>query len=307
MSEDSSIYLEATRRRKLEEIFRSYVSGLIVMAKDADSVRRIWRTKIPKDDRTKNKDGFLYAAQKLVGEIEAAICHEEYSLREEAEAEAREQEEYLHRQRMFILDGSRIRAGFPIEDRLQSASKEVFQARDFIYIIGVNEPSGSGRLEADVSALKKKTVRVLSEVAKRYPDEIKEVRIKGPKMCGKEAFIYHGNVLHLIGKYMEEQALQKTLYPPHGRISEEEVCLIVSVWNKMKRALVIDDNYRRLSARWLEMMGFPGFELIYTPDGLVRGQAIEICEVAGDKDDMDVDNASIDDDYMYGALDEYER
>ena len=251
--------------------------------------------------------GFLYAAQKLVREIEAAICHEEYRLREEAEAEAREQEEYLHRQRMFILDGSRSRAGFPIEDRLQSSSKEVFQAWDFIYIIGVNEPSGSGRLEADVSALKKKTVRVLSEVAKRYPDEIKEVRIKGPKMCGKEAFIYHGNVLHLIGKYMEEQALQKTLYPPHGGIGEEEACLIVSVWNEMKRALVLDDNYRRLSVRWLEMMGFPGFELIYTPDGLVRGQSIDISEADRDKDDMDADNASIDDDYMYGALDEYER
>ena len=81
---------------------------------------------------------------------------------------------------------------------------------------------------------------MLDEVAQKYADEICLVRITGPKINGIEAYIYHGNVLRLVANYMEEQALHKFLYPPHGHTSQKEATAIVSFWNSLKRGL-----YRR--------------------------------------------------------------
>lgn len=284
------MYLDAARRCKLKEIFENFISSLTLMAKDAILVREIWRDKITEEKIVRGKDGFLYANDELIKRIEAAVQLEEFRLREEAEAAAEDERSSMIQ--MLIRNGSRQGPVFPIEKHLPSVSQEVFQARDFIYVIGVNEPcvknkKGNRRkscrlFNANIAALKRQTFRVLSDIAKRYPDEIEEVRVKGPKLGGKEAYIYHGNVLHLIGKYMEERALQKTLYPPHGDIAKEEACLIVEEWNNMKRAHVMDSSFMSEKGKYLAMMGFPGYELIYTTSGLDHGREMVVSKIAED-------------------------
>lgn len=187
------MYLDAARRCKLKEIFENFISSLTLMAKDAILVREIWRDKITEEKIVRGKDGFLYANDELIKRIEAAVQLEEFRLREEAEAAAEDERSSMIQ--MLIRNGSRQGPVFPIEKHLPSVSQEVFQARDFIYVIGVNEPcvknkKGNRRkscrlFNANIAALKRQTFRVLSDIAKRYPDEIEEVRVKGPKLGGQ--------------------------------------------------------------------------------------------------------------------------
>ena len=109
----------------------------------------------------------------------------------------------------------------------------------------------------------------MENVAQKYEEEIGMVRIKGPKINGTEAYIYHGNVLRLVANYMEEQALHKFLYPPHGYTLQKEAGAIVSFWNSLKRGLYRKDKTGPTVQR-LEKLGFFDNELVYTPNGLTR-------------------------------------
>lgn len=275
-----------TKIDRITEKFLQLVIKLEVMARDTESVRSVYQKTLAdaRHNDLRSRDGYLYAARSMSTKISMAIMEHAAQNRKRIETEklrsrirsaasACMNDEFGWMPQMLTVDRlSRTRTDFPIcgEDP-ELAADEAFQPGDLIYIIGVNEISSDNErlFSADIGAIKRKTFRVLDEVARKYKDEIHLVRIKGPKINGTEAYIYHGNVLHLVANYMEEQALHKFLYPPHGHTLQKEAGAIVSFWNSLKRGL-----YRRNkttpTVQRLDKLEFFDNELVYTPNGLTR-------------------------------------
>lgn len=275
-----------TKIDRITEKFLQLVIKLEVMARDTESVRSVYQKTLAdaRHNDLRSRDGYLYAARSMSTKISMAIMEHAAQNRKRIETEklrsrirsaasACMNDEFGWMPQMLTVDRlSRTRTDFPIcgEDP-ELAADEASQPGDLIYIIGVNEISSDNErlFSADIGAIKRKTFRVLDEVARKYKDEIHLVRIKGPKINGTEAYIYHGNVLHLVANYMEEQALHKFLYPPHGHTLQKEAGAIVSFWNSLKRGL-----YRRNkttpTVQRLDKLEFFDNELVYTPNGLTR-------------------------------------
>lgn len=275
-----------TKIDRITEKFTRLVIKLEVMARDTESVRSVYHKTLSdaKHNDLRSRDGYLYAARSMSTKISMAIMEHAAQNRKRIEAEKLRgrirnaasccmNDEFDWMPQMLTVNRlSRSRIDFPIcgEDP-ELAADEAFQPGDLIYIIGVNEISSDNErlLSANIDAIKKKTFRVLDEVARKYEEEIGLVRIKGPKINGTEAYIYHGNVLRLVANYMEEQALHKLLYPPHGHTSQKEATAIVSFWNGLKRGLYGRDKTTPTVQR-LDKLGFFDNELVYTPNGLTR-------------------------------------
>ncbi len=257
--------IDAVKLRQITDIFTGLVSELIVMAHDAESVRTVWREVLSdgKHNDLRSRDGYLYATRSMATKITMAIAEREVQDREDIAVPNME---------MIIADGkSRRRIDFPLDDIApELATDEAFQARDLVYIVGVNEISENNErlLEANLDTLKRQTYRVLEKIARKYEDEIKLVRITGPKISGIEAYIYHGEILRFVAYYKEEQALHKMLYPPHGRTPHETAECIVVAWNAMKRNIANDENFMDAAGRHLNKLGFLDNELVYTESGL---------------------------------------
>ncbi|WP_303148272.1 hypothetical protein [uncultured Cloacibacillus sp.] len=273
---------------QISGILATLAAKLVTMALDTEVVQEKWR-EVLSDGRhndLRSRDGYLYAARSMSTKIAKAISEHEKSLRESVDAAkalddmerrraARAAEEFRYMPQMLVLDGrsGRQSIDFPINDEHpELAEDEAFQAGDLVYIIGVNEVSSEHTrlLDTDIATVKKKTFRVLKEIARRYGEEMELVRIEGPKLNGVKAYIYHSHVLKLVAYYMEEQALQKLLYPPRGTRSEEDAEWIVQVWNRLKLGLKNDKKGMAAIGRYLDKWGFFDNELIYTPDGLQR-------------------------------------
>ena len=275
-----------TKIDRITEKFSQLVIKLEVMARDTESVRSVCMETLSdaRHNDLRSRDGYLYAARSMSTKISMAIMEHAAQNRKRIEADKLRSRirsaasacmdgEFNWMPQMLTVDKLyRSRIDFPIcGENPELAADEAFQPGDFIYIIGVNEISSDNErlLSANIDAIKKKTFRVLDKVAQKYEEEICLVRITGPKINGTEAYIYHGNVLRLVTNYMEEQALHKFLYPPHGRTSQKEATAIVSFWNGLKRGL-----YRRNkttpTVQRLEKLGFFDNELVYTPGGLTR-------------------------------------
>ena len=275
-----------TKMDRITEKFTRLVTKLEVMARDTESVRSVCMETLSDavHNDLRSRDGYMYAARSMSTKISMAIMEHAEQNRKQIEADKLRgrirsaasgcmDDEFDWMPQMLTVNRlSRTRIDFPIcGTDPELAADEAFQANDLIYIIGVNEISSDNErlLSANIDAIKKKTFRVLDKVAQKYEEEIGLVRIKGPKINGTEAYIYHGNVLRLVANYMEEQALHKFLYPPHGRTLQKEATAIVSFWNGIKRGL-----YRRNkttpTVQRLEKLGFFDNELVYTPNGLTR-------------------------------------
>ena len=275
-----------TKIDRITEKFTRLVIKLEVMARDTESVRSVYQKTLAdaRHNDLRSRDGYLYAARSMSTKISMAIMEHAAQNRKRIETEklrgrirsaasACMDDEFDWMPQMLTVDKlSRRRIDFPIcgEDP-ELAADEAFQPGDLIYIIGVNEISSDNErlFSANIDAIKRKTFRVLDEVAQKYEDEIRLVRITGPKINGTEAYIYHGNVLRLVANYMEEQALHKLLYPPHGHTSQKEAGAIVSFWNGLKRGLYRRDKTDPTLLR-LDKLGFFDNELVYTPNGLTR-------------------------------------
>ena len=275
-----------TKLDRITEKFTQLVTKLEVMARDTESVRRVYQKTLSdaRHNDLRSRDGYLYAAKSMSTKISMAIMEHAEQNRKRIETEKLRgrirsaasgcmDDEFNWMPQMLTVDKlSRSRIDFPIcGDDPELAADEAFQPGDLIYIIGVNEISSDNErlFSADIGAIKRKTFRVLDEVAQKYEDEIRLVRITGPKINGTEAYIYHGNVLRLVANYMEEQALHKFLYPPHGYTSQKEATAIVSFWNRLKRGLYRRDKTGPTVQR-LDKLGFFDNELVYTPNGLTR-------------------------------------
>lgn len=271
---------------RITEKFTQLVIKLEVMARDTESVREVCMETLSdtRHNDLRSRDGYLYAARSMSIKISMAIMEHAEQNRKRIETEklrsrirsaasACMNNEFAWMPQMLTVDKLyRTRIDFPICDEdPELAADEAFQPGDFIYIIGVNEISSDNErlLSADIGAIKRKTFRVLYEVAQKYADEIRLVRITGPKINGTEAYIYHGNVLHLVANYMEDQALHKFLYPPNGCTSQKEATAIVSFWNGLKRSLYRRDKTDPTVQR-LSKLEFFDSELVYTPSGLTR-------------------------------------
>lgn len=50
----------------------------------------------------------------------------------------------------------------------------------------------------------------------------------------------------------------------------------------MKRAHVMDSSFMSEKGKYLAMMGFPGYELIYTTSGLDHGREMVVSKIAED-------------------------
>ena len=279
--------IDAVKLRQITDIFTGLVSKLIVMSHDAESVRTVWREVLSdgKNNDLRSRDGYLYATRSMATKITMAIMEHAEQNRKRIETEklrsrirsaasACMDDELDWMPQMLTVDRlSRTRIDFSICDAdPELAADEAFQPNDLVYIVGVNEISSDNvrLLSANIDAIRRKTFRVLKRVAQKYEDEIGLVRIVGPKINGTEAYIYHGNVLHLVANYMEEQALHKFLYPPNGHTSQKEATAIVSFWNGLKRSLYRRDKTDPTIQR-LGKLGFFDSELVYTPSGLTRG------------------------------------
>lgn len=275
-----------TKIDRITEKFTRLVIKLEVMARDTESVRSVYQKTLAdaRHNDLRSRDGYLYAARSMSTKISMAIMEHAAQNRKRIEAEKLRgrirsaasgcmNDEFGWMPQMLTIDRlSRSRIDFPIcGDDPELAADEAFQPGDFIYIIGVNEISSDNErlLSANIDAIKKKTFRVLDKVAQKYEEEIGLVRITGPKINGTEAYIYHGNVLRLVANYMEEQALHKFLYPPHGHTPQKEAGVIVSFWNGLKRGLYRRNKTTSTVLR-LDKLGFFDNELVYTPNGLTR-------------------------------------
>ena len=276
-----------TKMDRITEKFTRLVIKLEVMARDTESVREVCMKTLSdaRHNDLRSRDGYLYAARSMSTKISMAIMEHAAQNRKRIETEKLSgrirsaasgcmDDEFDWMPQMLTVDKlSRTRIDFPIcgEDP-DLAADEAFQPGDLIYIIGVNEISSDNErlFSANIDAIKKKTFRVLDEVARKYKDEIRLVRITGPKINGTEAYIYHGNVLRLVANYMEEQALHKFLYPPHGHTSQKEATAIVSFWNSLKRGLLYRRDKTTQTVQRLDKLGFFDNELVYTPNGLTR-------------------------------------
>ena len=275
-----------TKVGRITEKFTQLVIKLEVMARDTESVRSVYHKTLSdaKHNDLRSRDGYLYAARSMSTKISMAIMEHAAQNRKRIEAEKLRgrirsaasgcmDDEFNWMPQMLTVDKlSRTRIDFPICGADPGlAADEAFQPGDFIYIIGVNEISSDNErlFSANIDAIKRKTFRVMENVAQKYEEEIGMVRIKGPKINGTEAYIYHGNVLRLVANYMEEQALHKLLYPPHGHTLQKEAGAIVSFWNSLKRGLYRRDKTGPTVQR-LDKLGFFDNELVYTPNGLTR-------------------------------------
>ncbi len=272
---------------RITEKFTQLVIKLEVMARDTESVREVCMETLSdtRHNDLRSRDGYLYAARSMSIKISMAIMEHAEQNRKRIETEklrsrirsaasACMDDEFDWMPQMLTVDRlSRTRIDFPICDAdPELAADEAFQPNDLVYIVGVNEISSDNvrLLSANVDAIRKKTFRVLKRVAQKYKDEIGLVRIVGPKINGTEAYIYHGDVLHLVANYMEEQALHKFLYPPNGCTSRKEAGVIVRFWNDLKQGLSRRDKTDPTIQR-LGKLGFFDSELVYTPSGLTRG------------------------------------
>lgn len=275
-----------TKVGRITEKFTQLVIKLEVMARDTESVRSVYHKTLSdaKHNDLRSRDGYLYAARSMSTKISMAIMEHAEQNRKRIEADKLRgrirsaasgcmDDEFDWMPQMLTVDGlSRSRINFPIcGTDPELAADEAFQPGDLIYIIGVNEISSDNErlLSANIDAITRKTFRVMENVAQKYEEEIGMVRIKGPKINGTEAYIYHGNVLRLVANYMEEQALHKLLYPPHGHTLQKEAGAIVSFWNSLKRGLYRRDKTGPTVQR-LDKLGFFDNELVYTPNGLTR-------------------------------------
>lgn len=271
---------------RITEKFTQLVIKLEVMARDTESVREVCMETLSdaRHNDLRSRDGYLYAARSMSTKISMAIMEHAEQNRKRIEAEKLRgwirsaacgcmDDEFDWMPQMLTVDRlSRTRIDFPICDAdPELTADEAFQSNDLVYIVGVNEISSDNvrLLSANIDAIRKKTFRVLKRVAQEYEDEIGLVRIVGPKVNGTEAYIYHGNVLHLVANYMEEQALHKFLYPPNGCTSRKEAGAIVRFWNDLKRGLSRRDKTDPTIQR-LGKLGFFDNELIFTPSGLTR-------------------------------------
>ena len=271
---------------RITEKFTQLVIKLEVMARDTESVREVCMETLSdaRHNDLRSRDGYLYAARSMSIKISMAIMEHAEQNRKRIETEklrsrirsaasACMDDEFDWMPQMLTVDRlSRTRINFPICNAdPELTADEAFQSNDLVYIVGVNEISSDNvrLLSANIDAIRKKTFRVLKRVAQKYEDEIGLVRIVGPKVNGTEAYIYHGNVLHLVANYMEDQALHKFLYPPNGCTSQKEATAIVSFWNGLKRSLYRRDKTDPTIQR-LGKLGFFDNELIFTPSGLTR-------------------------------------
>ena len=275
-----------TKVGRITEKFTQLVIKLEVMARDTESVRSVCMETLAdaRHNDLRSRDGYLYAARSMSTKISMAIMEHADQNRKRIEADKLRgrirsaafgcmDDEFDWMPQMLTVDKlSRSRIDFPIcNEAPEYAADEAFQPGDLIYIIGVNEISSDNErlLSANIDAIKRKTFRVMENVAQKHEEEIGMVRIKGPKINGTEAYIYHGNVLRLVANYMEEQALHKFLYPPHGCTSQKEAGAIVSFWNGLKSSLYKRDKTDPTVLR-LDKLGFFDNELVYTPNGLTR-------------------------------------
>lgn len=278
--------MAATKIDRIIGNFTQLVVKLEIMSCDTESVREVCMETLSdaRHNDLRSRDGYLYAAKSMSAKIAMTIMEHAEQNRKRIEAQklpgwirsaasACMDDEFNWMPQMLTVDRvSRTRIDFPICDAdPELAADDAFQPNDLIYIIGVNEISSDNErlLSADIGAIKRKTFRVLDEVAQKYKDGIGLVRIVGPKINGTEAYIYHGNVLHLVANYMEEQALHKFLYPPNGHTSQKEATAIVSFWNGLKRSLYRRDKTDPTVQR-LEKLGFFDSKLVYTPSGVTR-------------------------------------
>ena len=272
---------------RITEKFTQLLIKLEVMARDTESVREVYMETLSdaRHNDLRSRDGYLYAARSMSTKISMAIMEHAEQNRKRIETEklrsrirsaasACMDDELDWMPQMLTVDRpSRTRIDFSICDAdPELAADEAFQPNDLVYIVGVNEISSDNvrLLSANIDTIRRKTFRVLKRVAQKYEDEIGLVRIVGPKINGTEAYIYHGNVLHLVANYMEEQAVHKFLYPPNGHTSQKEATAIVSFWNGLKRSLYRRDKTDPTVQR-LGKLGFFDSELVYTPSGLTRG------------------------------------
>ena len=278
---------DAVKINQLSEIFSDFVARMIVLSIDTESVRTVCRKALSDEKHydLRSRDGYIYAARSMGTKINMEITEHAEQSRKTAEAkrlaeaarraaEERAMDEFRFIPQMLIADGrSRRRIDFPIAERNpERETNEALQPHDLIYIIGANEVDENNErlLKTDISALKKRSARVLAEIAGRYPNEFEQLRIKGPNINGTEATVYHSDVLRLVANYMEEQALQKILYPPHGMTLPEEAEGVVRTWNAMKRSLAGDEDFMGMAGKHLERLGVLDNELVYTQYGLER-------------------------------------
>ena len=288
--EEEPYIMDAATSRRIKKKFKELVNRLEIMALDVESVRTVSRqkfTKVRKEkERLRSKEGYDYLPISMRIEIENAIIEHiaeqraKLIARRLIEAQKQRQLSSLGLTQMIVVNGaSRTRTEFPIlDEHPELEHEEALQASDLYYIIGMNEipdknpnPKNGRLYDVEIHAIKKKTFNVIQRISKRYKNEFQQVVMKGPKINGKQSYIYHESILRLAAKYMEEEALQKMLCPPRGKTAENKGRSIIEEWNRLKDDLLKDNSAEaeRLKES-LAKLGFFDGHLDYTKNGARR-------------------------------------
>lgn len=100
--------------------------------------------------------------------------------------------------------------------------------------------------------------------------------LKGPKINGVEGCIYHINILCLVARHFEEQALQKILFPPHrAKPTKDTARRIIAEWNRLKYSLLHDSRIPDEAKSRLADLGLFDSGLVYTEHGARRVETLE--------------------------------
>lgn len=292
-----SLFYDAAKQRRIGKIFYNLVKRLILMSIGVESVGTVYEKVLlgGRDSELREKEGYIYAADAMSVKIEEQIREHQKALwdtiaklqKNGISAAEKNVQHSGNMLEMLTIDRSKRRQiKFPIlKEHPDLEDDKAFQARDLVYIIGIkqvpeesSESAGCRKYEGSIEAISRRnTFRILKTISKKYEAEIKQIQITGPKINGVEGRIYHGSIVRLAARHLEEQALHKILCPPNGVKPKEDMARdIIALWNDLKHSLKNESSYNaKIIKPRLESLGFFDNDLVYTKHGARRPETIE--------------------------------
>lgn len=166
----------------------------------------------------------------------------------------------------IVTTGQGLR--FPsFENEAARISDHAWQKRDLTGIISIRKKQicADGTVKYVYQANTLRNVNnILDSINKKWPKELRGLRIAGIKLDGAAGWFYHDDIFKLIAKYKEEECLRRLIIPPHGESSAVDAEVILQFWNSYKskvyQALKGNPDTERITDD-LDKMNYPGPEI----------------------------------------------
>ena len=253
----------------MDLIFMDYLTSIIDLSLGVKAAKTVWQVYSSDKDGTeeiKENSLYVFTNQTIQNLVKSDIqCHPTKAVNILCE------DEFLYVKREITKQIMLREAQISKINSFGSLSKSkvsVLPEYDFALIIDL-VGNGRSRIGLRASVVNVSIHRELKKIHKLWPGKTAQVYKEEEPLCGTPCYISHDDILSMICRYQEHEALYSILYPSRGNNPNlEQGKNIVDYWNALKSNYAGQmQNREQQIWQYLDIMGFPGGDYVFSAQG----------------------------------------